>query len=110
MNQLPTFDVNHGLPKTEFLHQLAVHPTERLKYLRECLFDEARGADLILPELCGLPLVGRHGTAIRPASIALSEDIWTIVTCVSNKSILPRTLIKNERSRRVLIDAPPVQH
>ena len=107
MNQLPTFGINCGLPKSEFIHHLATNSAEHLKSLRECLFDDARKANLIPPELHGLPLVGRRDTVIRPASTALSEDIWTIVTCITNKTVLPRTLIKNgKRSKQFLIDAP----
>ena len=106
MNQLPTFGVNHGLPRSEFIHQLEAHSAIQLKSLRERLFDDASKANLIPPELHGLPLVSRRDTAIRPASKVLSEDIWTITTCITNKTVLPRTLIKNgKRSKQFLIDA-----
>ena len=107
MNWLPTFGVSHELPKSEFIHLLAAYPTVDLKSLRECLFEEASKANLVPSELRGLPLVGRRDTAIRPASQVLSEDVWTLVTCITNCAALPRTLIKNgKRSRKFLNDAP----
>ena len=84
------FGINCGLPKSEFIHHLATNSAEHLKSLRECLFDDARKTNLIPLELQGLPLVGRRDTVIRPASTTLSEDIWTIVTCITNKTVLPR--------------------
>ena len=106
MNQLPTFGVNHRLPRSEFIHQLEAHSAIQLKSLHERLFDDANKANLIPSELHGLPLVSRRDTAIRPASKVLSEDIWTITTCITNKTVLPRTLIKNrKRSKQFLIDA-----
>ena len=107
MNQLQAFGINHGLPKSEFIHHLATNSTEHLKSLREYLFVDACKANLIPLELHGLPLVGRRDTVTRPASTALSEDIWTIVTCITNKTVLPRTMMKNgKRSKQFLIDAP----
>ena len=105
---LQAFGINHGLPKSEFIHHLATNSTEHLKSLREYLFVHACKANLIPLELHGLPLVGRRDTVTRPASTALSEDIWTIVTCITNKTVLPRTMMKNgKRSKQFLIDAPP---
>ena len=50
--------------------------------------------------------MSRRDTAIRHASKVLSEDKWTITTCITNKTVLPRTLIKNrKRSKQFLIDA-----
>ena len=107
MNQLSTFGLNPGLPKTEFTQLLASHPTVHLKSLRTCLFEEACKCDLLPTELQGLPLVNRRDTAIRPAAKVLSEDIWSIVTCITTKTSIPRTLLRNgKRSGYFLKDAP----
>ena len=98
MNQLSTFGLNPGLPKTEFTQLLASHPTVHLKSLRTCLFEEACKCDLLSTELQGLPLVNRRDTAIRPAAKVLSEDIWSIVTCITTKTSIPRTLLRNVNS------------
>ena len=107
MNQLTSFGVNYGLPNTEFVQHLTVHSATQLISLRQGLFDDACKVNLVPPELRGLPLVGRRDSAIRPASKVLGEDIWSIVTCITNKTTIPRTLLKNgKRSREFLIEAP----
>ena len=107
MDQLSTFGVNPGLPRTEFIQLLTSHPKEHLKSLRECLFEDASKCGLILSELQGLPLVNRRDTALRPVAKVLSEDIWSMATCITTKTNVPRTLLRNgKRSSRFLNDAP----
>ena len=86
MDQLSTFGVNPGLPRTEFIQLLTSHPKEHLKSLRECLFEDASKCGLILSELQGLPLVNRRDTALRPVAKVLIEDIWSIATCITTKT------------------------
>ena len=57
-------------------------PIDLLKSLRADLFTEACELNKVLDELCGLPLVDCHDSALRPISKILSDDIWTIVQSI----------------------------
>ena len=100
MNELTSFGVNCGLPKTEFVQHLTAHSATQLISLRQGLFNDACKVNLVPPELRGLPLFGRRDSAIRPASKVLGEDIWSIVTCITNKTTIPRTLLKKREEKQ----------
>ncbi len=95
MNHLLTFGVNPGVPKTEFVQLFSSHPADHLKSLRAHLFDEVNKCDLVPPSIKGLPLVNRRDTPLRPVAKVLSEDIWSIVMCITTKTMFPRTLLRN---------------
>ena len=84
MNSLPR-GVNPDLPKNELIRKFVPLLTSVLIHHRLALFCEACNQSLMLPDYVNLPLVGWKNTAIKPASHKLSEDIWTIISCIQNK-------------------------
>ena len=54
-----------------------------------------------LREWSDIPLVTRKDTAIKSASRKLSEDIWTIVSCIKNKKRIPRAPTLSPSSRPI---------
>lgn len=107
MDQLQTFDVNPGLSKSEFVNILKLHNVDDLKSLRASLFMEACIQKLVSPELEGLPLVNRRGTALRPATTILGEDIWHIMNSISNNVMIPRILFKNGKKNKSFLENAP---
>ena len=110
MNGLPRC-VNSDLPKNEFIRNLVHLPTSELLQHRLALFREACNKSLVSPDYVNLQLVGRKDTAIKPASFKLSEDIWTIKSCIGNMENIPRTLFKNgKRSKTFLSQVSQISH
>ena len=103
MNSLPS-DVHPDLPRNEFIQKLIHISAAELHRLRLDLFNEANNVhSLVLPELSNVPLVTRKDTAIKPISQNLSEDVWAIVSSISNNAFIPRTLFRNgKRSKEFL--------
>ncbi len=96
--------VHSGLPKQEFVELLCSYSTDSLNALRAALFSEVCALSLVPDGLRGLPLVD---SALRPISRILGEDIWVIVQCITNKDMIPRTILKNgKRSMDFLAVAP----
>ena len=81
MNNFPSC-VNPDLPKNKFVQNLIHLPTSVLLCHTLALFNEACIHLLVFPEYVNFPLVGRRHTAIKPAAHELSEDIWTIISCI----------------------------
>ena len=57
--------------------------------------------------------VNRKHTVVNPLENKLSEDICTLIDCITNNSELPRTILKNGKRSRTLFEssrtsAPPV--
>ena len=103
MNGLPV-GVHPDLPRQEFILKLVHLPTKDLLPLRLALFNEASTVHGLVPsDFSTIPLVARRDTAIKSASMKLGEDIWTIVSCISNLEPIPRTLFRNgKRSKQYL--------
>ena len=110
MNDLPRC-VHPDLPRHEFIQTISHFPVSELLSIRLALFHEALTVhSLVPPELTSIPLVNRRDTAIKPASIKLSEDVWSIVHCITNRELLPRTLFKNgKRSKDYLSQVTSTQ-
>ena len=102
MDSLPR-GVNPDLPKNKLIRNLVSLPTSELFHHRLALFREACNQSLVSPDYVNLPLVGRKDTAIKPASHKLSEDIWTIISCIRNKENIPRTLFKNGKRSKTFL-------
>ena len=103
MDNLPS-GVHPDLPKSEFIQQLTHLPISELLSLRINLFNEASSNhSLVAPGFVNTPLVTRKDTAIKPASYKLSEDVWSLISCIRNMVPVPRTLFRNgKRSREFL--------
>ena len=102
MNSLSSC-VNPDLPKNEFTQSLIHLPTTELHQHRLALFHEACDKSLVLSDYINLPLVGKKDTAIKPASHKLSDDIWTIVSCIRNEVPIPRTLFRNGKRSKTFL-------
>ena len=100
MNLLTQYGVNANLSKLEFVDILSIHPAETLKGLRQSLFCEYTALDISSNDFQDIPLVARRDSALRPVQPVLSEDCWIIVNCISNKTSLPRVLLKNGKRER----------
>ena len=93
------------LPKNEFVQNLIHLPSSVLR-CRLALFNEACNHSLVLPGYVNFPPVRRRDTAIKPVAHILSEDIWTIISCIRSKTTIPTTLFKNcKRSKTFLFQA-----
>ena len=102
MDGLPR-TINPNVPKNELIRSLTRLPTSELLQHRLALFHEACDLSLVQPDYVNLPLVGRKDTAIKSASYKISEDICTIISCIRNKKLIPRTIFKNgKRSKSFL--------
>ena len=110
MDKLP-YNVHPGLPRDEFVQNLKHLPAWELNTLRFDLFCVAYNThSLLAPEWSDIPLVTRKDTAIKSASHKISEDIWTIVSCIKNKQRIPRVLLRNgKRGKEFLARHPPTQ-
>ena len=103
MDGLP-LNISPDLPKNELIRNLTHLQTSVLLQHRSALFQEACNLSLVCPEFVHFPLVNRRDTAIRSASHKLSEDIFTIISCIRNKECIPKTLFKNgKRSKDFLL-------
>ena len=96
---LTQYGVNANLSKLEFVDILSIHPAETLKGLRQSLFCEYTALDISSNDFQDIPLVARRDSALRPVQPVLSEDCWIIVNCISNKTSLPRVLLKNGKRK-----------
>ena len=102
MDGLPR-TINPNVSKNELIRSLTRLPTSELLQHRLALFHEACDLSIVQPDYVNLPLVGRKDTAIKSASYKLSEDICTIISCIRNKKLIPRTIFKNgKRSKSFL--------
>ena len=96
--------VNPDLPKNEFVQNLLIHlPTSVLLRHRLALFNEACIHSLVWPEYVNFPLVGQRDTAFKPVAHKLSENIWTIISCIRNKTTISRTLFKNGKCSKTFL-------
>ena len=73
-----------------------------LQGLSKCLFEEAREKSLTHPNDV---MVSRRGSALRPLSFALAEDIWVLVQSITNSKAVPRTLVKNGKRGAIVLEA-----
>ena len=102
MDGLPR-TISPDLPKNELIRNLTHLQTSVLLQHRSALFQEACNLSLVCPEFVHFPLVNRRDTAIKSDSHKLSEDIFTIISCIRNKESIPKTLFKNgKRSKDFL--------
>ena len=107
MDKLP-YNVHPGLPRDEFVQNLKHLPASELNTLRFDLFCVASNThSLLAPEWSDIPLVTRKDTAIKSASHKISEDIWTIVSCIKNKQRIPRVLLRNGKRGKEEVTLPP---
>ncbi len=83
------------------------HKSDSINVLRVALHRELLALDAIPEDLKGIPLVSRRDSALRPLSKILSEDCWIICNCISNKSPIPRTLLKNGKREKALVTSQP---
>ena len=81
------------------LHPL---PMTDLQGLSKCLFEEAREKRRTHPNDV---MVSRRGSALRPLSFALAEDIWVLVHTITNSKAVPRTLVKNGKRGAIVLEA-----
>ena len=82
MNGLPV-GIHPDLPRQEFIQKLVHLPVSVLRSLRLMLFNEASTVHSLVPcDFARIPLVARRDTAIKSATLKLSEDIWSIVICI----------------------------
>ena len=101
MDGLPR-TISPDLSKNELIRNLTHLQTSVLLQHRSALFQEVCNLSLVCPEFVHFPLVNRD-TAIKSASHKLSEDIFTIISCIRNKESIPKTLFKNgKRSKDFL--------
>ena len=84
MNGLPV-GIHPDLPRQEFIQKLVHLPVSVLRSLR--LNEESTVHSLVPCDFARIPLVARRDTAIKSATLKLSEDIWSIVICTSIKII-----------------------
>ena len=105
MDQLPAYGVNLGLSKQAFIHLLKHHHPSSLRGLRTSLTGEADSLDLIPSELCGLPLVNRRDSVLRPVTNVLGKDMWTISKSIVNRTSVPRVLFKHGKRSREYINS-----
>ena len=93
---------NVEVPKTEFVKTLITLPSSELSRLRTCLFEEAKEIRLIHSNDV---LVTRNCSSVRPITFAHADDIWNLATSLSNMRGIPRTLIKNGKRSKELLDS-----
>ncbi len=88
--------------KGEVCRNLLTLPIADLQVLARCLFEEAREKSLTHPNDV---LVSRRGSALRPVSFALAEDIWFLAHSLTNSKTVPRSLIKNGKRGAVALES-----
>jgi exonuclease III len=106
MNNLAGYNLTPNLTKREFVDILSGFPAVKIMNLRSALFQDLSLKELLHPDFEGLQLVTRNST-IRPVEIALSEDCWTLIDCITNSKYLPRTLLKNGKRDGITVANQP---
>ncbi len=87
---LHSYSVNSGLSQDEFVLEFERLEARSLRSLRSSIFNKImkESPQLIPTDVNGLPLVSRRDSALRPAVIALSKDIWCLIMSDKNHSII----------------------
>ena len=103
MEKFKNLNIDLVAPTSDAILTISSLPLDELLSLRKDLFDEAS-----LKLLCtnGDVLVSRRDSHKQSLSSKLADDIISLVMCIKNISMLPRSLLKNgKRSKSSLVQS-----
>ena len=102
MDKVIQYGIDINAPSSEAIPKLISLPLHVLMSLREDLFAEALSQGLSSE---GDALVARRDSRKKPLYIKLADDIVSLLICIKNGSILPRTLLKNGKRSKEYLNA-----
>lgn len=105
MDELHKLGISTNCSKRELINNLSHLPVPSLKSIRSALFSSAISKGLCTPSCI---LVNRKDTPSNPIHSKLSSDIWTLIDCTRNETIVPRTLLRNGKRNRATFEASQV--
>ena len=97
MELLKLLKIDVDGPSSETLGNLTSLSLDTSLSLREELFKQALTLNLACDNDS---LVSRRDLRKKPLGIKLAEDVVTLIGCVKNSQVLPRSLLKNRKRSR----------
>ena len=101
MELLKSLKIDVDGPSSETLGNLTSLSLDTSLSLREELFKQALTLNLACDNDS---LVSRRDSRKKPLGIKLAEDVVTLIGCVKNSQVVPRSLLKNGKRSREYLD------
>lgn len=105
MDTVRELGVDLNAPASESVATLSTLSLSQLLSLRDELFTEATSLGLTSD---GDELVSRRDSKKKPLHVKLTEDISSLLLCLKNESVVPRSLLKNGKRSKEYLDASHV--
>ena len=103
MEKLRSLGLNPNAPKSELVPLLSSQPVDALLDIRDYFFAEAASSNLVPP---GDELVSRRSVrGGKPLPQKLSEDVWSLMLCLKQNSVIPRSIVKNGKRGSSYLEA-----
>ena len=103
MEKLRSLGLNPNAPKSELVPLLSSQPVDALLDIRDYFFAEATSSNLVPP---GDELVSRRSVrGGKPLPQKLSEDVWSLMLCLKQNSVIPRSIVKNGKRGSSYLEA-----